>query len=627
MCGIAGILLNSNAVPDVASLSGMSSSMKLRGPDDEGIFAAPSIGLVHRRLAIRDLSAAGHCPMATSDCRFHLVFNGEIYNWRDLRKELEALGHAFHSQSDSEVVLIGFSVWGSNLIERLEGMFAMAIWDEQTRSLLLARDRMGEKPLYYTQNSSGLTFGSSPSAILQAIGPMPIDPIGIACHLSHSFIPAAHAGWEGLRVLPPASWLLVKSGGESKICRYWDFPRSSPRRLAWSSALSTVEAMLDESVQRTLDADVGVGVFLSGGVDSSLIAALAARHDNHVKAFSIGFTESKYNELPYSALVARHVGIEHHMDLVTCVDIIEALPHLVRQYGQPFGDASALPTYLVSRLARQHVKVCLSGDGGDELFGGYWRLQAGVYAARFGSLVPEWLRRNVIPPIASRLGKIGQRLGAMNTLSLAKFGSGYTNAESWFNHLEQVAGPRLLPSIDKEQLVAARVGKANDRDEASVVQRLLYDDIQVQFPDALLAKVDVASMAASLEVREPFLTPRLLEFAWSLPDRTKLNWGNRKALLKEIAARHVPREVIYRPKMGFASPLNEWFNGKLGEYGASLFEHSQAVASGYVAAGAFENALDRHRRSGTEATRLWLLLWLELWFREQQPMAHGKDVR
>lgn len=625
MCGVAGIYLLDAKVPEHAFLFAMAKSIEYRGPDDIGIYKGPSIGLVHRRLAIRDLSSAGHCPMSTPDGRFHLVFNGEIYNWRELRAELEVLGYTFNSHSDSEVVLVAYSVWGTDVVARLEGMFAIAIWDKHTRSLFLARDRMGEKPLYYVRTDRELYFSSSPSAVLHASGSLPIDPMGIACHLSHAFIPSSHTAWGGMRVLPPASWALAHADGHFEERRYWDFPRTAPRPIAWRHALTQVEAILDDSVQRTLDADVEVGVFLSGGVDSSLIAALAARHNRSVKAFSIGFAEAEYNELPYSETVARHLGIEQHVHIVTCDDIIESMPHLVRQFGQPFGDASALPTYLVSRLARHHVKVCLSGDGGDELFGGYWRLQAGVYAACYSSLVPEWLRRKVVPAAAARLGRIGQRLGAMNTLSLAESGSGYTNSESWFNHLDQVAGLRLLPSIDREQLISARVGKATDRAEASVVQRLLYDDIQIQFPDALLAKVDVASMAASLEVREPFLTPRLLEFAWSLPDHTKLRWGNRKALLKEIAARHVPREVVYRPKMGFASPLDKWFNGKLGEYGASLFEQSQVVSSGYVAAGAFESALNRHRRSGKEATRLWLLLWLELWFRDQQSIAYAKD--
>lgn len=599
----------------------MADDLKHRGPDDVGIFASDGVGLVHRRLSIRDLSAAGHCPMATADGRYTLIFNGEIYNWRELREELENLGHSFSSQSDSEVVLIGFSVWGQTLVNRLEGMFALAIWDARERLLFLARDRVGEKPLFYCETESGLAFGSSPTAVQRFAGNLAIDPVGLACHLSHTFIPSSHTGWVGLQVLPPGSALTVRAGANCTVERYWDFPRVGPRQLSWSMASQAVEATLDDSVRRTLDADVPVGVFLSGGVDSSLIAALAVRHNPSIKTFSIGFSEEKYNELPFSEKVARHLGTEQHTQIVHCDDVIEALPHLVRQYGQPFGDASALPTYLLSRLARRHVTVCLSGDGGDELFGGYWRLQAGVYAARYGRLVPQWIRKAVIPPLAGVLGRYGQRLNAMNALSLAPPGGGYTNSESWFNHLESVAGPRLLSALDRKMLSATRVGKAVDRPEASVVQRLLYDDIQIQFPDALLTKVDVASMAASLEVREPFLAPQLLELAWSLPDKTKLNWGERKALLKEIAARYVPRDVIYRPKMGFSIPLDKWFQGKLGEYGASLFEKSAAVEEGYIAPGIFQATLAQHSRSGKDATRLWLLLWLELWFRERACVA------
>jgi asparagine synthase (glutamine-hydrolysing) len=617
MCGIAGVLLKQAKTPDAGILRAMSDAMSFRGLDDEGLYVAPSIGLVHRRLSIRDLSSAGRCPMSTLDSRYWLVFNGEIYNWRDLRVELQGLGYSFVTQSDSEVVLVGFQHWGSEVLSRIEGMFALAIWDAQARTLLLARDRVGEKPLYYAATSDGLAFGSSPSSVLQATGKLPIDPMGVACYLSHVFIPASYSVWKGLSVLLPGRSLLIHADGSQESNRYWDFPRLGPRRMTWADAIVEVETALQDSVKRSLDADVGVGVFLSGGVDSSLIAAMAAKLDQKIKAFSIGFAESRYNELPYSEKVARHLGIEQHTHIVQCDEVISALPDLVSQYGQPFGDASALPTYLLSRLARQQVKVCLSGDGGDELFGGYWRLQAGVYAARYGRMLPAWLRRHVMPPLSQRLGAIGKRLLAMNTLSLAGAGQGYTNSESWFNSLERVAGPKLIAELDRTQLVAARVGRSADRSEASTVQRLLYEDIQIQFPDALLTKVDIASMAASLEVREPFLAPRLLELSWVLPDQTKLKWGCRKALLKELAARYVPREVIYRPKMGFSIPLDIWFQGQLGDYALSLFDESESVASGYIAPGIFKSTLLEHRRTGKESTRLWLLLWLELWFRSQ----------
>ncbi|WP_066710487.1 asparagine synthase (glutamine-hydrolyzing) [Curvibacter delicatus] len=618
MCGIAGIFLHRVAVPDRHALEKMAATMEYRGPDDLGFHLAESIGLVHRRLAIRDLSAAGHCPMASPDRRMHLVFNGEIYNWRELRQELESLGYVFASQSDSEVILHGYHAWSDALIPRLQGMFAIAIWDSEKRELFLARDRMGEKPIFFCATPEGLAFASTPAALKYFRGNLLVDSVGVACHLAHTFIPASHAGWKGIRVLSPGTWLRMRAGQVEQTSRYWDFPRIGPQRKGWSQSLLEVERVLDDSVRRCLDADVPVGVFLSGGVDSSLIAAMAARHQSDLKAFSLGFVESNFSELPFARQVAKHLRIEHHEVVLGVDDVVACLPHLVRQYGQPFGDASAIPSYLVSKLARAHVKVCLSGDGGDELFGGYWRLQAGVYAARYGKVVPLFLRQKVVPTLARVAGAAGRRLAAMNSLSLAPPGAGYTNSESWFNQLSAVAGPRLAGVLDKPLLAALRVGKAIDRPEASVVQRLLYDDIQIQFPDALLTKVDVASMAASLEVRAPFLDVRLMELAWSLPDRTKLRWGQRKPLLKKLAAEHVPSGVVYRPKMGFAMPLGEWFAGRLGEYVASVFADSHAVAEGYVRRGALEDALLRHRKVGGEATRLWLLLWLELWFRDQQ---------
>lgn len=357
-----------------------------------------------------------------------------------------------------------------------------------------------------------------------------------------------------------------------------------------------------------------VGIFLSGGVDSSLVAALAARHRAGIKAFTLGFAEAQYSELPYAQRVAEHLGLAHHTVQIGVDDVLACLPHLVAQYGQPFGDASAVPSYLVARLARQHVKVCLSGDGGDESFGGYWRMQSGIYAARYGAMLPRGLRECGVPGFANRLGSLGRRWAAMNQLSLAPPGSGYTNAESWFTQLGDVAGPRLS-TVPEADLAALRVGHALERPEASVVQTLLYDDFQVQLPDAYLTKVDVASMAASLEVRAPFLDQSVIELAWGLPDSMKLNWGRRKWLLKRIAARWVPHDVVYRSKMGFAMPLSEWFRGKLGEVLDQLLESSVAVDEGWIRLEPVRRCLQSHRSGENQATRLWLILWLELWFR------------
>ena len=614
MCGIAGLVLHGNETPNIEQLQLMGESMRYRGPDDEGIFTDSHIGLVHRRLSIRDLSPAGHCPMASKNGGIQVVFNGEIYNWRELRKELEDNGFVFSSKSDSEVIVHGYELWGEGIFPRLRGMFAIAIWDVSRQNLLLARDRTGEKPLYYLSTHYGFAFASTLLSLKTWHQACQLDPVALACHLSHSFIPASHTVWVGTQVLPPAHILNIAVGQAPVLHRYWDMPCVTPTRRHWRNSYSAVESSLLDSVNRCLDADVPVGVFLSGGVDSSLVAALASRHQPGIDAFSLGFSESRYSELPNARHVAEHLGLTHHTIQMDVNDVVNYLPHLIVQYGQPFGDASAVPSYMVARLARQHVKVCLSGDGGDESFGGYWRVQSGIYAARYGEIIPRSVREYLIPRISSLFGNLGRRWAAMNDMSLAPPGACYTNSESWFGMLADVAGPNLLPAL-QTNLSALRVGRAQKRPEASVMQKLLYDDFQVQLPDAYLTKVDVASMAASLEVRSPFLDQQVIELAWNLPDSAKLNFGRRKWLLKRIAASYVPASEVYRPKKGFSMPLSEWFRGKLGMVLEHLLENSVAAEENWIRLQPIHNSLDSHRNGENHATRLWLILWLELWFR------------
>lgn len=614
MCGIAGQFLHLCESPSLATLTTMATVMECRGPDDEGISYEDHIGLAHCRLSIRDLTAAGHCPMATEDNKLQIVFNGEIYNWREIKQELENKGITFASQSDTEVVLYSYRVWGLDFASKLRGMFAIAIWDSEKKRLLLARDRAGEKPLFFKESPEGLVFASTTEALKPLLDQREIDPVAMACHLSHCFIPASHTIWKNLKVLPPAHILVIEPNKAAEIQRYWDFPRSGPIKRSLPECEQVVEKALEDSVIRCLDADVPVGVFLSGGVDSSLVAALAARQSPGIQAFSLGFDEATHSELPYACQVAEYIGLEHHTVKITVDDVIESLPHLVQQYGQPFGDSSSVPTYQVAKLARKHVKVCLSGDGGDEAFGGYWRMQSGVYAARYGAFIPAFIRKTMVPAIAGRLGAVGQRWLAMNSLSLGLPGASYNNSLSWFEHLSEISGPSLIPTLNMD-LSSLRVGRAADRLEASVVQRMLYDDFQVQLPDAYLTKVDVASMAASLEVRSPFLDHSLLELAWSLPDNAKLNWARRKWLLKKIATRFVPAEIVHRPKMGFAMPVSQWFRNGLGDMLDDLLAESASADEGWINTDTVKKYLQDHRNGCDHSTRLWLILWLELWFR------------
>lgn len=615
MCGIGGQLSRGNVV-SAERLQRMAEAMRLRGPDDEGFFIAGDVGLAHTRLSIRDLSARGRCPMPNEDGTVQAVFNGEIYNWRELRTELEDLGHSFESSCDSEVISHGYEEWSEELFRRLRGMFAIGIWDARAQRLVLARDRLGEKPLFYSSQENSFVFASTIGAIIADGGdPRRINTDAIACYLAHSFIPATHTAFAGVEVFPPASYGIIDRTGALKVTRYWGFPDVAPRRVSIPTAEREVEALLSDCVKRCLDADVPVGVFLSGGVDSSVVAAVAARHQARLRSFSVGFDEPHHNELPYARRVAETLKTEHHEVVLRVGDVIELLPALVEAYDQPFGDASAVPTHAVSRLARPHVKVCLSGDGGDESFAGYWRAQALSYASRYAQVLPQSLRASLASGRFGQTGTLGRRVAALNQLSLGSRGAGYTNTQSWYGRMAEIVGPALRAALNHD-CVNCRVGTASGFRNATTLQRALFDDFQVQLPDAYLRKVDVASMAASLEVRAPLLDVELLELAWTLPDRAKLHWGERKYLLKRIAARLVPRDVIYRKKMGFAMPLAQWFRGPLGDFLKEVLRSSVAVDEGWLNSNAASRELEQHRSGQKDNhTRLWLILWLELWLR------------
>ena len=618
MCGIVGILEHNGTIPSLNKIKKMSDLIKDRGPDDYGYYNKKYIALGHRRLSIRDVSRAGRCPMSSSDNRFHLVFNGEIYNWRELREELKELGYKFYSQSDTEVVLTGYIAWKEKLLQRLEGMFAITIWDNLERSLFLAIDRIGEKPLYYSSNKDTFTFASSISSVALNINNKKINASAITSYISNVFISSHQTIWKNIKRLSPACYIKIKAGKVEKVYKYWDLPNYAPIKQNTNSCVEKVTKALNKSISNCLDADVPVGVFLSGGVDSSLIAAITKQYNPNIKAFSLGYKEEQFNEMPYAEKVAKHLSIEHKKIIINEDDAIKILPKLVKAFGQPFGDASAIPTYYISKFASKDVKVCLSGDGGDELFGGYWRLQATVYADLYSKIIPYLIRKHCIPSFSQFFGNFGKRLNAMNFLSLTDPETSYNNSESWFNNLEMVAGNKLNNFIDKSNISSFRVGASSQKKEFSLIQKILYDDIKFQFPDALLTKVDVSSMAASLEVRAPFLDKQLMELVWTLPDETKLRWGVRKTLLKKIATSYIPKEVIYRPKMGFGIPLTEWFTKGLGDYGMTTFENSISEGLGFIKPNTFEKCLLKHKKTKTESTRLWLLLWLELWFKSIQ---------
>ena len=638
MCGIGGVVLREPRPVDGGVLAAMAEAMRERGPDDHGVWTAPGVGLVHRRLSVIDLSPAGRCPMPNEDGSVQVVFNGEIYNFAALREQLAARGHRFFSHADTEVLVHGWEEWGPALLDRLDGMFALAVWDARAERLFLARDCAGEKPLCYASGPYGVAFASSLNALAEWLGPArELDPCALACYLSHSFIPGPHTIWRGVHALPAAhhaSW--DRRTGTWRVERWWDFPAGERRRVSVAEAEERVLDVMERSVRGRLVADVPVGAFLSGGVDSSLVVALAARHHPAISTFSVGYHEREFSELNHARRVADAVGSTHHELLLQEGDLLDVVPELVWQYGQPFGDSSAIPTHLVSRFARGGVKVALSGDGGDESFAGYWRAASAWYAGLYRRAVPAPVRRGAVPRAARALraagmGGTGRRLEAINRLSLGRPGA-YENAESWLDRLDDVLPASLPAGRDRagHDPRRCRAGRAWNGGRATVLQQVLYDDFQVQLPDAYLTKVDVASMAASLEVRTPFLAREVLETAWALPDSHKLRAGRRKWLLKRVAARLVPPEVIYRPKQGFALPMAAWWRGRLSRVLEALLADSRAAAWGWIDPAPVRRALAEHAAHATDhSTRLWLVLWLELWARVavEQSLPRGTSLR
>ena len=636
MCGIGGVVHFKNKTVNAEELDRVSLSMRDRGPDDSGVFISGSVGLVHRRLSIIDLNEIGKCPMDNEDGTIQVVFNGEIYNHQKLRKQLLDLGHHFKSNSDTEAIIHGYEEWGNKVVNHLDGMFAFAIWDDLEKCIIVARDRMGEKPLYYFKNANCFVFASSLIALhAYFTDSLTIDHAGLDCYLSHSFIPASHTIWNSIKCFPHAHLGRCEINGNFTIERYWDFPDKPSYIIDVGEAEYLIESDLKRSIKPRLFADVPLGGFLSGGVDSSLVMALAARQRYNIDTFSIGFQEAEFSELSYAQDVATAIGSKHHELIVKEDDLLDILPELIWQLGQPFADPSIVPTYMLSRFARETVKVCLSGDGGDESFAGYWRYAAGWYTHLYRKLLPIAIRKKIVPRFIerfnrSRLQNIANRLKAMNTLSLAPSGAGYTNAQSWLNVRNEIIGKNYKKTKIFHDPRYCRVGKLWDSQYKSVLRQMAYDDFQVLLPDAYLAKVDVASMGASLEVRTPMLDHHFVESAWLSPDNMKLRFGERKWLLKRIAAKYVPHSAVYRKKMGFAMPLKYWWRGRLAKILTVLMIDSRIVAHGWIEEDPVKKALAAHL-SGKESneSKLWSILCLELWARivDEGTMPRSASLR
>jgi asparagine synthase (glutamine-hydrolysing) len=613
MCGIAGIY-SSGAPIEESLLRRMTSVMTHRGPDDEGHYLGSSVGLGVRRLSIIDL-AGGHQPIQNERRTLWIVFNGEIYNYRELRAELLARGHQFSTHSDTEVIIHLFEDAGPECLSRLNGMFAFAIWDEPRRELFVARDRLGVKPLYYWFDGTNLVFASELKALLlHPAVPRALDHQAVADYLTFMYVPGPKTPFRGVHKLLPGHYLTCNSQG-LRLCRYWSLAdHANPRDVSLDDAAARVGELLEDAVRLRLRSDVPVGAFLSGGMDSSSVVTLAARQlGRPLTTFSVGFSPDGIDELPYAREVATACGTVHHEIQVGAGDVIRLLPQLVWHMDEPNGDSAMIPTHLVSDLAATRVSVILTGLGGDELFAGYPRyrlpLDRASWKMRAYSLLPRSVRDRVVAPAISQfIPALGARLAAAAFRSPAE------------RYLESVT---VFSSYEKNRILRVNGWRSPDEIEkyyagypaADAVNRLLYVDAHTYLPDDILALTDRMSMAVSLEARTPFLDYRLVEYCAGLPGALKLTRSAWKVVLKRAMEPLLPGTILTREKMGFGAPVASWLAGSLLPYARSLLEGGFMVSAGVLDADAVKGVVRCFDGRPESGQQLWTLIILELWAR------------
>ena len=616
----------------------MSDSISHRGPDDSGIWvsAEQGVALGQRRLSIIDLSPAGHQPMVSSDGRYVITFNGEIYNFREIRRELEATGARFRGNSDTEVIVEGCVHFGiQQTIGKLNGMFAIALWDKRERNLYLARDRMGEKPLYYGVFGSLVLFGSELKALRANADWSPrLDRGAVAAFLRHNYVPGPFSIYEGVRKLSPGKFAVIQECGPAKEHSYWDIAdavssgRENPIVENEDEALDSLESLLNDAVARRMISDVPLGAFLSGGYDSSAIVALMqANSTRAVKTFTIGFEDPAFDESPHAEAIARHLGTDHTKFSVSGADALQVVPKLAAMYDEPFADSSQIPTHLISALTRQHVTVALSGDGGDELFSGYNRYQWAETVWKPFSWAPRGARSLAASAIRAVPRRAYDRLAAVLPSARLIRHVGYK--------AHRVADLLAVPSIDA---VYRRLISHTETPEAFVlnstearspiwdhdlcalvpdpVDRMRFLDMQTYLPDDILTKVDRASMAVALEVRVPLLDHRIVEWVWRLPRHLNSRAVRPKHLLRRVLSKYVPARLTDRPKMGFGVPLGDWLRGPLREWGEDLLSEQALKGDGVFELAPIREAWREHL-AGSDRHHyfLWDILMFQAWSR------------
>lgn len=565
MCGILGVVHRSGAHADPHALAAAARSLAHRGPDDSGTWTRANAGFSHLRLSIIDLSSAGHQPMVSADERYVIVYNGEVYNFAEIREALGDFEWSWRSATDTEVVLAAYAKWGPRCVTRFRGMFAFAIWDTREQKLFAARDRLGVKPFYYYDGQGTFAFASRPSAIYRLCpqAHSSLDVQGLRLYLEMGYLPAPFTAHAGLKKLEPAHYLELDARGPV-VTQYWDAlsvaPQRNWERRSENDLLDELDELVTRSVRARLVSDVPVGAFLSGGVDSSLVVAkMAALARHQVKTFTIGFEESTFDESPHAAEVAQHLGVEHREERVRVSDLLSLMPDFRANFDEPFFDSAAFPTMALSRLARRHVKVSLSGDGGDELFGGYhyYRIVQTLSAL---AKAPAMLRGPAASLLRALPGHKTKLLGAaMRESSAASIFAFSRSINKDFGQL--LTDEAMTDTFGIGELFENAVRRFPDNlQPAEQAMRL---DIKHILPEEYLQKVDVASMAYSLEARDPLLDHDLVEWSMKLPLCWKLRGGEKKYLLRKLLYRHVPRAIVDRPKQGFVVPIAQWLRGPL----------------------------------------------------------------
>lgn len=626
MCGFFGWLDRDRAV-DAGEVAELRDLLRHRGPDDAGAYTSDDrrVVLGFRRLSIIDLSAGGHQPMPNADGTLWIVFNGEVYNFAELRDQLRGSGHVFRSSSDTEVVLHAYEQWGESCVDRFIGMFAFAIWDTRTRSLFAARDRLGIKPLYYSARAGRMLIASTLKPIIATPGfDRALDPRALDDYLSRGYVAAPRSIFAAASSLAPGHTLTWSFERPSPVTRrYWqplDFvrPAIDPGRPVeeWADAL---DERLRESVRYRLIADVPLGAFLSGGIDSSLVTALMGQvSGGAVRTFTVGFDDPAHDEAAHAAAVARHLGTVHTEVTATEADALALLPLMPEYYDEPFADSSQIPTYLVSRMTREHVTVALSGDGGDELFCGY-----ATYAR-----MAMWRHAWRLPPPARRLAAMASRAIPSARLHDAARAMARMDEVAWADYWWAIwpasIRPTLAPGLRESP---ARAAMANGAGQLDALERMMLHDLQRYLSSDVLTKVDRASMAVSLEARVPLLDHRVVEFALGVPLGLKRRGGVSKFLLRQVLARYVPRALTDRPKRGFAVPLARWLRGDL----RSIVEHHLLDRGAIAAGGVFdatvvEHATRRFLAGEATETRIWTLLAFQMWAERYAPDGVGTDM-